>query len=145
MSDCSVKWLNESSVDESRVQRLEARIKELEAKLAEAESKKETQVLKQRITQLEAILSKYREELEAAKRKICEMEAPYRDVERKLKEMIGDSGEVSLQYGGYRIVILDKHRFPWGQVVELMLDNHFEVWLGKENKHLHICCKPISE
>ena len=140
-----MNWLSESSVDKNRVQHLEERIKELEAKLAEAESKKETQLLKQKIAQLEATLSKYREELEVAKRKISEMQAPYRDVETKLKEIIGDTGEVTLQYGGYRILILDKHRFPWSQVVELVLDNHFETWLGKENKHLYMCCKPTSE
>ncbi len=137
--------MSESSLDKSRVQQLEERIKELEARLAEEEPKKETQLLKQKIAQLEAALSKYREELEAAKRKISEMQAPYRDVETKLKELIGDTGEVTLQYGGYRIVILDKHRFPWCQVIELVLDNHFEMWLGKDNKHLYICCKPISE
>jgi len=140
-----VNWLSESSLDKSRVQQLEERIKELEARLAEGEPKKETQLLKQKIAQLEAALSKYREELEAAKRKISEMQAPYRDVETKLKELIGDTGEVTLQYGGYRIVISDKHRFPWCQVIELVLDNHFEMWLGKNNKHLYICCKPISE
>jgi septal ring factor EnvC (AmiA/AmiB activator) len=140
-----VNWLSESSADKSRVQQLEERIKELEAKLAEAESKKETQLLKQKIAQLEAALSRYREELEAAKRRISEMQAPYRDVETKLKEIIGDSGEVTLQYGGYRIIILDKQRFPWSQVVELVLDNNYEMWLGKDDKQLFICCKPVSD
>lgn len=137
--------MSESSVDKSRMQQLEERIKELEAKLAESESKKETQLLKQRVAQLESALSKYKEELEAAKRRISEMQAPYRDVETKLKEIIGDAGEVTLQYGGYRIVILDKHRFPWSQVVELVLDNRYEMWLGRDDKHLYICCKPISD
>ena len=137
--------MSEGSVDKGRVQQLEKRIKELEAKLAEYESKKETQILKQKISQLESTLVKYKEELEAAKRRISEMQAPYRDVETKLKEIIGDTGEVELQYGGYRIVILDKHRFPWSQVVELVLENHYEMWLGKNDKHLYICCKPVSD
>ena len=140
-----MSWLSEDSVDKTKVQQMEERIKELETKLAEAESKKETQLLKQKISQLESTLSKYREELEAAKRRISEMQAPYRDVETKLREILGDTGEVTLQYGGYRIVILDKHRFPWTQVVELVLDNHYEMWLGKDDKHLYICCKPISD
>gem|GEM_PF-1277627 len=137
--------MSEDSVEKTRVRQLEERVKELEAKLAEAESKKETQLLKQRIAQLESMLSRYKEELETAKRRISEMQAPYRDVETKLKEIIGDSGEVTLQYGGYRIIILDKYRFPWSQVVELVLDNHYEMWLGKDDKHLFICCKPISD
>jgi BMFP domain-containing protein YqiC len=140
-----MNWLSEDSVEKTRVRQLEERVKELEAKLAEAESKKETQLLKQRIAQLESMLSRYKEELETAKRRISEMQAPYRDVETKLKEIIGDSGEVTLQYGGYRIIILDKYRFPWSQVVELVLDNHYEMWLGKDDKHLFICCKPISD
>jgi TolA-binding protein len=140
-----VNLLSEDSIDKNKVQQLEERIKELEEKLAEAECRKEMQILKQKIAQLEETLSKYKEELETAKRRIAEIQAPYRDVETKLKEIIGDTAEVTLQYGGYRIVILDKHRFPWSQVVELMLDNHFEMWLGKEDKRLYICCKPISE
>jgi DNA repair exonuclease SbcCD ATPase subunit len=140
-----MNWLSEDSVEKTRVRQLEERVKELEAKLTEAESKKETQLLKQRIAQLESTLSRYKEELETAKRRISEMQAPYRDVETKLKEIIGDSGEVTLQYGGYRIIILDKYRFPWSQVVELVLDNHYEMWLGKDDKHLFICCKPISD
>lgn len=140
-----MNWLSEDTEGKAKVQQLEARIRELEAKLAEAESKKETQLLKQKITQLESIITKYKEELEAAKRQISEIQAPYRDVEIKLKELIGETGEVTLQYGGYRIVILDKHRFPWGPVADLVLDNHYEVWLGKDEKHLYICCKPISD
>lgn len=140
-----MNWLSEDSVEKTRVRQLEERVKELEAKLAEAESKKETQLLKQRIAQLESMLSRYKEELETAKRRISEMQAPYRDVETKLEEIIGDSGEVTLQYGGYRIIILDKYRFPWSQVVELVLDNHYEMWLGKDDKHLFICCKPICD
>lgn len=137
--------MSEDSLDKTKVQQLEARIKELEAKLAETEAKKETQLLRQKIAQLESIIAKYKEELEAAKRQISEIQAPYRDVETKLKEIVGETAEVSLQYGGYRIVILDKHRFPWSAVVELLLDNHYEAWLGKENKHIFICCKPISD
>ncbi|MEM1994118.1 MAG: hypothetical protein QXW32_01370 [Nitrososphaerales archaeon] len=137
--------MSEDSVDKTKVQQLEARIKELEAKLAETESRKETQLLKQKITQLETTLARYKEELEAAKRQISEIQAPYRDLETKLKEHIGETAEVTLQYGGYRIVITDKYKFPWSSVIELLLENHYEVWMGKDDKHLFICSKPTSD
>jgi hypothetical protein len=89
-------------------------------------------------------LTEKEEEIEAAKTRIRELEVPLLDLESKLKDIVGEAGKVSPEYGGYEIIVLNPSIFPWYNVLTLLLDNSLEVWVTKKDKHTAILCKPPS-
>ena len=60
----------------------------------------------------------------------------------KLREAIKDTGKLEEQYGGFDILVLDKEKFPWAAVFELLIDSGFQIWIDKKNSHIEINSKP---
>ncbi|MGQ9469251.1 MAG: hypothetical protein ACUVTD_05425 [Nitrososphaerales archaeon] len=128
----------------SSTEDLERRLKELEVKLSESVPKKEAEELKKKISELESYLKKYEEELKATKRIIKDLQSPFRDNVSRLQEVVGEAAKVSLQYGGYEILITDPHHFPWNLTLNTLLDASFEVWVTRKDGQNVIRCKPPS-
>ncbi|MEM3088819.1 MAG: hypothetical protein QXP20_06875, partial [Candidatus Bathyarchaeia archaeon] len=126
------------------VKDLEARVAELRAKLTKSIPESEAEALKQRIRELEANMTKYKEKMEVTKTRNRELEGALLDLESKLKDIIGEAGKVSPEYGGYEIIVLNPSNFPWCNVLTLLLDNSLEVWVTKKGEHTVILCKPSS-
>lgn len=126
------------------VKDLEARVAELEAKLAKSIPESEAEALKQRVRELESNMTKYKEEMEAAKTRNRELEGPFLDLESKLKDIIGETGKVTPEYGGYEITVLNPTDFPWHNVLSLLLDCSLEVWVARKEERITIFCKPLS-
>lgn len=63
---------------------------------------------------------------------------------QKLKEMVGDTGEVITQYGGYSITVKDHKKFPWYDVCALLIDEEFAVWIEKDKSVLKVVSKPAA-
>ena len=60
----------------------------------------------------------------------------------KLKEVIKDTGKIDEQYGGFEILVLDKEKFPWTAVFQLLIESGFQIWVKKKNSYLEINSKP---
>jgi hypothetical protein len=59
-----------------------------------------------------------------------------------LEALIGDSGEILSEYGGFIIYIKQPQRFPWYQVAQLLLKASMEVWISEKAGACVIRCKP---
>lgn len=62
-----------------------------------------------------------------------------------LRDMIGDTGDVNEEYGGYEIVVNNKDKFPWYEICNFLLDSSFEVWMVKSESNLIIMSKPAVD
>lgn len=60
----------------------------------------------------------------------------------KLKKIIGPTARIIEDYGGYEITVIDAKKFPWADVLTLLLDSGFQVWINKTNSHLCFMAKP---
>lgn len=72
------------------------------------------------------------------------LEVLYRDLETRIKKMIGETGAVNPKYGGYEICVLNEVMFPWAAVFKVLLESYLEVWLSKKDGSIVITCKPPS-
>ena len=61
-------------------------------------------------------------------------------VEDSLKKIIRDTGQVTVEYGGFAIKILDHRRFPWYKVFDILVE-HFDVWIEKKDQCVIIVTK----
>jgi len=56
------------------------------------------------------------------------------DLWEKIRDVVGGSGEVLEEYGGYAIWIVSGDRFPWSRVCRLLLNIGHEVWIEKRGE-----------
>ncbi len=56
----------------------------------------------------------------------------------------GADGEVSAVYGGFEIRVERPDRFPWGPILERLLDMRHEVWVDRVDGALRIRSRPGS-
>ncbi|MBI4258294.1 MAG: hypothetical protein HY619_05000 [Thaumarchaeota archaeon] len=70
--------------------------------------------------------------------------APDTDLKTMLEGMIGDTGNVRDEYGGFDITVVDPDRFPWHGVLKLLTES-FEVWVDRREQGLAITAKPRAE
>jgi hypothetical protein len=62
-----------------------------------------------------------------------------------LRDMIGNTGSVNEEYGGYEITVNNKEKFPWYETCNFLLDSSFEVWMVKSESNLIIMSKPAVD
>jgi hypothetical protein len=63
------------------------------------------------------------------------------DVKSTLEKIVGDTGIVALEFGGFLITILDHSRFPWYESLNILAGDCFDVWVDRKNSNLHIHAK----
>ena len=58
-----------------------------------------------------------------------------------LQTIVGDKGEVVLQYGGFRITVRQHARFPWYDLFNFLVGESFQVWIDRIDGSLVIVAK----
>ena len=61
--------------------------------------------------------------------------------ETNIKELIGDSGTLSIVYGGYEIRVIDQKNFRWAEIMEWLLKCGCEVYVFRKNDYIIIKSK----
>lgn len=61
---------------------------------------------------------------------------------QKLKSLVGNTGKIEEEYGGFEITVLDNEKFPWDEAFSALIDSGFQIWINKTDFHLQIKSKP---
>jgi len=69
-------------------------------------------------------------------------EPPLRDLEDRLKVLVGSSANVEPAYGGLEIHVRDYAVFPWGPVMDLLSEARQDVSVEREGDNFLIVAKP---
>ena len=64
------------------------------------------------------------------------------DLMATLIRKVGGTGKVNECYGGVCIEVTDPVAFPWGDIVQELLNVQEEVWLRKKKGKMEIVSKP---
>lgn len=64
------------------------------------------------------------------------------DLMATLIRKVGNTGKVNECYGGVCIEVADPVTFPWGDILQELLNVKEEVWLRKSNEKMEIVSKP---
>lgn len=67
------------------------------------------------------------------------------DPQDKIVKIVGGTGEVVPEYGGYEIRVVKPDRFPWYAVLDLLLETGQEVWITKKDGKISINTEPKVE
>jgi len=108
-----------------------------------------TEALREKISRLEGKLKEYRERIETMEKERAETVAfleetlrPIPNLDERLKEIIGTTGEMTSVSGGYEIEIKDPINFPWCPVIFMLQNQGFNVWFSKRDNRYFIMAKP---
>jgi hypothetical protein len=63
------------------------------------------------------------------------------DIKSSLDSIIGESGIVKMEFGGFVITILDNAKFPWYDTLNIIAGKCFDVWVNRKDTHLIIVAK----
>ena len=61
---------------------------------------------------------------------------------QKLIELIGSTGKVIEDYGGYEIIVTDNKEFPWFDVFNMLVESGFQIWIDKKGDQIQLMSKP---
>ena len=67
------------------------------------------------------------------------------DLQGKVIKILGDTGEIVPQYGGYEITVVKPDRFPWYAVLDLLLETGQEIWITQKDGEIRIKTAPKIE
>jgi hypothetical protein len=67
------------------------------------------------------------------------------DPQDKLIRIVGETGEVAPEYGGYEIKVVKPDHFPWHTVLDLLIETGQEVWITKKHGNISINTEPKAE
>ncbi|MEM4288940.1 MAG: hypothetical protein QXQ48_01535 [Nitrososphaerota archaeon] len=67
------------------------------------------------------------------------------DILDELVEIVDGWGEVTEEYGGYAIKILEGDKLPWSKICSLLLSINHEIWIERRGKDMYIVSKPIAD
>ena len=59
--------------------------------------------------------------------------------------LIGETGKVSREYGGYTVEVHDITRFPWTAVIRTLLRINQQVWIEGREGRIVIVTKPKAD
>jgi hypothetical protein len=74
--------------------------------------------------------------------KIPPVITPTVDVANELRFLIGETGVVTDQMGGYKIKIFHTRAFPWDEVFKTLVYRDFQAWVTHHKADLFIEAKP---
>jgi hypothetical protein len=64
------------------------------------------------------------------------------DPVEQLRKMVKDTGEIDSIYGGFEIKVSKPTRFPWYNILNLLIEIGHEIWVSKKGDKIHITSKP---
>jgi hypothetical protein len=67
------------------------------------------------------------------------------DPQDKVMEILGDTGEVAPEYGGYEITVVNPDLFPWHAVLDLLTEIGQDIWITKKDGKIRINTEPNVE
>ena len=67
------------------------------------------------------------------------------DPEDVLDFLVGETGRVLPEYGGFLIEVHDSTGFPWSAVIRTLLKLNHEIWIESRNGRLVIISKPKAD
>jgi len=70
------------------------------------------------------------------------MECTPKDV---LDFLVGETGRISLEYGGFLIEVYDSLGFPWSAVIRTLLRFNHEIWIESRDERIVILSKPKAD
>ena len=56
------------------------------------------------------------------------------DLQGKVIKIVGETGEVVSEYGGYEITVVKPSLFPWYAVLDLLIETGQEIWINKDGE-----------
>ena len=56
------------------------------------------------------------------------------DLQNEVIKIVGETGEVVPEYGGYEITIVKPSFFPWHAVLDLLIETGQEIWITKDGE-----------
>ena len=62
-----------------------------------------------------------------------------------LEFLVGETGRVLREYGGFLIEIHDVTGFPWSTVIRTLLKMNHEIWIESRNGRLVVISKPKAD
>jgi hypothetical protein len=77
-----------------------------------------------------------------AKDKIPPIMNPTEDLAERLAWLVGDTGTIHDQMGGYRIKVYHTRMFPWDDVFKALLYRDFKVYVTRHKADLFIEAQP---
>ncbi|HTW93524.1 MAG TPA: hypothetical protein VL992_21370 [Tepidisphaeraceae bacterium] len=60
------------------------------------------------------------------------------DLAESLQDLMGDTGDVREQLGGFRIRIYHARAFPWSEVFKALLYRDFRVYVSRNKADIYI-------
>ncbi len=63
----------------------------------------------------------------------------------KVIKIVGDTGEIIPEYGGYEIMIVKPDLFPWHAALGLLIETGQEIWITKKDGEIIIKTAPKIE
>ena len=67
------------------------------------------------------------------------------DPQDEVIKIVGDTGEVAPEYGGYEIIVVKPDLFPWRAVLDLLIETGQEIWITKNDGKIRINTEPEIE
>jgi len=67
------------------------------------------------------------------------------DPQDEVIKIVGETGEVAPEYGGYEIKVVKPDLFPWHAVLDLLIETDQEVWITKKYGNISINTEPKAE
>jgi hypothetical protein len=67
------------------------------------------------------------------------------DPQDEVTKIVGETGEVTPEYGGYEIKVVKPDVFPWHAALDLLLETGQEVWITKKDGTITINTEPKVE
>ena len=67
------------------------------------------------------------------------------DPQNEVIKIVGNTGEVAPEYGGYEIKVVKPDLFPWHAVFDVLIEAGQEVWITKKDGTITIHTEPKVE
>ena len=64
--------------------------------------------------------------------------------EQSLSKLVKSAGQVSLDYGGFKIIVKDPKKFNWSDVFEWFFKFGYQVYVQKKEEEICIVAEPVS-
>lgn len=121
----STLWATQQIESELKVKEYSKKIKELENKI-----KKQENIIREQENLIREL---------STKREVAfkELERVVSNLDKKLNDLIGNTGVITFSYGSYKIEVKDPSRFPWTEVMVVLMNNGFKILVEKiDNKYV---------
>ena len=112
---------------------------QIEGELKLKEYEKRVKELEDTVKQQESIIKELTTKKEVS---FKELERIVDDLDKRLSDIVRDTGSIKFSCGTYKIEVLDPSRFPWTEVIITLTNNGFKVLLERINEKYIIEGRP---